>query len=278
MPARREGRHTGNGVASCFGHQPLPPRRRLAASLSEARYIRPAVAPGARAMSRASSRITGPRRRLVPEGPIPPSPGEDRAAPEAALRRTLRGRGLRKALESGAAHRGDGYSHRLLRRRRRIVGVGVPGRRVAFFRLVAPHRPARPLAAGEELEIRPRRALLDDRVLNGSLSGASSRDVLRASGNSGCIRQRFTEARARTERWVRDRLYCASCGHPGESIPQQAGRGFLSFVFGTIRTQEREKGFGAKVLDGAFRTMCERPRPATIRTSCFGLRSMPDWR
>ena len=68
-------------------------------------------------------------------------------------------------------------------------------------------------------------------------------------------------ARVWTERWVKDSLYCPNCGHP--SISQfPANRPVADFYCPTCSEQyelkSQKTSFGAKVLDGAFRTMCER--------------------
>lgn len=77
-----------------------------------------------------------------------------------------------------------------------------------------------------------------------------------ASYNSGS-----QKARAWTERWVRNEVYCPSCGGP--SINQfEANRPVADFVCSTCSEEfelKSQKGkFGIKVLDGAYRTMCER--------------------
>jgi type II restriction enzyme len=69
------------------------------------------------------------------------------------------------------------------------------------------------------------------------------------------------KARAWTERWVSDSLYCPNCGNQKIS-PFPANRPVADF-FCTSCSEEYElksqKGrFGSKVVDGAFRTMCER--------------------
>lgn len=68
-------------------------------------------------------------------------------------------------------------------------------------------------------------------------------------------------ARAWTERWVRNSLYCPHCGNAKISqLP--ANRPVADFVCPTCAEEYELKSqktpFGAKVLDGAFRTMCER--------------------
>jgi len=77
-----------------------------------------------------------------------------------------------------------------------------------------------------------------------------------ASYNSGSQR-----ARAWTERWVRNEVYCPSCG--GQNIHQfEANRPVADFVCSTCSEEyelKSQKGkFGIKVLDGAYRTMCDR--------------------
>jgi type II restriction enzyme len=68
-------------------------------------------------------------------------------------------------------------------------------------------------------------------------------------------------ARAWTERWVRDWLYCPHCG--GAKISQfPANRPVSDFICPACSEEyelkSQKAAFGAKVLDGAFRTMCER--------------------
>jgi type II restriction enzyme len=68
-------------------------------------------------------------------------------------------------------------------------------------------------------------------------------------------------ARAWTERWVKDQLYCPNCGSP--QINQfPANRPVADFVCPScaeeFELKSQKTAFGAKVLDGAFRTMCER--------------------
>ena len=69
------------------------------------------------------------------------------------------------------------------------------------------------------------------------------------------------KARAWTERWVGDQLYCPNCGHP--KITQFPANQPVADFFCSSCSEEYElksqKGlFGSKVVDGAFRTMCER--------------------
>lgn len=68
-------------------------------------------------------------------------------------------------------------------------------------------------------------------------------------------------ARAWTERWVRDWIYCPNCGN--SKISQfNANRPVADFFCGTCAEEYELKSqktkFGPKVLDGAFGTMCER--------------------
>jgi type II restriction enzyme len=68
-------------------------------------------------------------------------------------------------------------------------------------------------------------------------------------------------ARAWTERWVRDWIFCPNCGSP--KISQfPANRPVADFFCPSCSEEYELKSqrgkFGAKVLDGAFRTMIER--------------------
>src|SRR3954468_5039364 len=68
-------------------------------------------------------------------------------------------------------------------------------------------------------------------------------------------------ARVWTERWVGDWLYCPSCGNP--KIKQFTSNRPVADFFCPSCAEEYElksqkTAFRAKVLDGAFRTMCER--------------------
>lgn len=68
-------------------------------------------------------------------------------------------------------------------------------------------------------------------------------------------------ARAWTERWVKDWLYCPNCGNP--QINQFPANRPVADFFCSGCTEEYElksqkTTFRTKVLDGAFRTMCER--------------------
>lgn len=77
-----------------------------------------------------------------------------------------------------------------------------------------------------------------------------------ASYNSGS-----QKARAWTERWVRNEVYCPNCGDL--NINQfESNRPVADFVCGACSEEYELKSqknkFGVKVLDGAYRTMCER--------------------
>ncbi|HZP78737.1 MAG TPA: DpnI domain-containing protein [Pseudolabrys sp.] len=68
-------------------------------------------------------------------------------------------------------------------------------------------------------------------------------------------------ARAWTERWVKDWIYCPNCG--GKNItPFPANQPVADFFCAVCKEEyelkSQKKTFGAKVVDGAFRTMCER--------------------
>jgi type II restriction enzyme len=68
-------------------------------------------------------------------------------------------------------------------------------------------------------------------------------------------------ARAWTERWVRDWVFCPSCGNP--KINQFESNRPVADFFCVSCSEEYElksqkAKFSAKVLDGAFRTMCDR--------------------
>jgi len=68
-------------------------------------------------------------------------------------------------------------------------------------------------------------------------------------------------ARAWTERWVKDQLYCPNCGNPQvNQFP--ANRPVADFICPScseeFELKSQKATFGAKVVDGAFRTMCER--------------------
>lgn len=69
------------------------------------------------------------------------------------------------------------------------------------------------------------------------------------------------KAKAWTERWVKDQLYCPNCGSPNVSqFP--ANRPVADFICPScaeeFELKSQKTAFGAKVVDGAFRTMCER--------------------
>lgn len=68
-------------------------------------------------------------------------------------------------------------------------------------------------------------------------------------------------ARAWTERWVKDQLYCPNCGNP--KINQfPANQPVADFVCPScseeFELKSQKTPFGTRVVDGAFRTMCER--------------------
>src|ERR1700737_1522386 len=68
-------------------------------------------------------------------------------------------------------------------------------------------------------------------------------------------------ARVWSERWVRDQMYCPNCG--SASVTQfKANRPVADFRCAVCAEEYEIKSqkttFGNKVLDGAFRTMCER--------------------
>lgn len=68
-------------------------------------------------------------------------------------------------------------------------------------------------------------------------------------------------ARAWTERWVKDWIFCPNCGSP--KINQfPANQPVADFVCPAcaeeFELKSQKTAFGAKVVDGAFRTMCER--------------------
>jgi type II restriction enzyme len=68
-------------------------------------------------------------------------------------------------------------------------------------------------------------------------------------------------ARAWTEGWVRDHMYCPNCG--GANIKPFPNNSPVADFFCTSCSEEYElksqkRRFGDKVLDGAFRTKCER--------------------
>lgn len=68
-------------------------------------------------------------------------------------------------------------------------------------------------------------------------------------------------ARVWTERWVKDWLYCPNCGNP--KIDQfAANRPVADFICSScseeFELKSQKTAFGSKVVDGAYRTMCER--------------------
>ena len=68
-------------------------------------------------------------------------------------------------------------------------------------------------------------------------------------------------ARAWTERWVGDWVYCPNCGNPKlKQFP--ANRPVADFFCPScaeeFELKSQKKAFGSKITDGAFRTMCER--------------------
>jgi len=70
-------------------------------------------------------------------------------------------------------------------------------------------------------------------------------------------------ARVWTERWVRDRLFCPNCG--AEKIDRFESNRPVADFFCSACDEEYElksqkNKFGAKILDGAFGTMCHRLR------------------
>src|SRR4051794_30832518 len=68
-------------------------------------------------------------------------------------------------------------------------------------------------------------------------------------------------ARAWTERWVRERVFCPNCG--SQKINQfEVNRPVADFFCSSCNEEyalkSQKSTFGTKVLDGAFRTMCSR--------------------
>jgi type II restriction enzyme len=68
-------------------------------------------------------------------------------------------------------------------------------------------------------------------------------------------------ARSWTERWVGEEVFCPNCGNP--KITQfKANRPVADFLCTSCSEEyelkSQKSNFGNKVLDGAFRTMCER--------------------
>jgi len=68
-------------------------------------------------------------------------------------------------------------------------------------------------------------------------------------------------ARAWTERWVKDQLFCPNCGS-AKIIQFPANRPVADFFCPSCEEEfelkSQKTAFGAKIVDGAFRTMCER--------------------
>ncbi len=68
-------------------------------------------------------------------------------------------------------------------------------------------------------------------------------------------------ARAWTERWIRDWVYCPNCGNPKIS-PFPNNSPVADFLCAACKEEYELKSqrntFGNKVLDGSFRTKCER--------------------
>jgi type II restriction enzyme len=68
-------------------------------------------------------------------------------------------------------------------------------------------------------------------------------------------------ARAWTERWVRDQAYCPNCGSPNvTAFPNNSP--VADFHCETCKEEyelkSQKSAFGSKIMDGAFRTKCER--------------------
>jgi type II restriction enzyme len=68
-------------------------------------------------------------------------------------------------------------------------------------------------------------------------------------------------ARVWTERWVKDQLYCPNCGSP--KINQfPANKPVADFICPSCNEEfelkSQKTAFGTRIVDGAFRTMCER--------------------
>ena len=68
-------------------------------------------------------------------------------------------------------------------------------------------------------------------------------------------------ARAWTERWVKDWAYCPNCGSP--SITQFPNNSPVADFYciscrDEYELKSQKNRFGEKVLDGSFRTKCER--------------------
>jgi type II restriction enzyme len=68
-------------------------------------------------------------------------------------------------------------------------------------------------------------------------------------------------ARAWTERWVKDRVYCPNCGSPKvNAFPNNrpVADFFCDHCKEEYELKSQKSVFGSKVLDGAFKTKCER--------------------
>jgi type II restriction enzyme len=68
-------------------------------------------------------------------------------------------------------------------------------------------------------------------------------------------------ARAWTERWVQDQVFCPNCGGPRITqfeINRPVADFFCSSCNEEYELKSQKSTFGSKVVDGAFRTMCER--------------------
>jgi type II restriction enzyme len=68
-------------------------------------------------------------------------------------------------------------------------------------------------------------------------------------------------ARAWTERWVRDQLYCPNCGNPRVQqfeINRPVADFFCESCNEEYELKSQKDRFGGKVLDGAFKSKCER--------------------
>ena len=68
-------------------------------------------------------------------------------------------------------------------------------------------------------------------------------------------------ARAWTERWMRDWVYCPNCGSPRiSSFPNNSPVAdfFCAACKEEYELKSQRHTFGNKVLDGSFRTKCER--------------------
>lgn len=68
-------------------------------------------------------------------------------------------------------------------------------------------------------------------------------------------------ARSWTERWVRDRVYCPNCGSSKINqfeVNRPVADFFCSWCQEEYELKSQKTNFSSKVLDGAFRTMCNR--------------------